>query len=120
MDGVQLNANNAVGVSENSRKEKIKTGLLIAGGVLLAGVSIFAAVQTKKLVNLKNTVRAGELQTEIQRLKDTIVRDKAFFSRRYELPSLSEELVRKHVIDMETRKLVDLENKLAKLTQKIG
>ena len=42
MKTVQFDAN--VGVKDNTRKEKIKTGLLIAGGVLLAGVSVFAAV----------------------------------------------------------------------------
>ena len=65
MNDVQFDAKTNIGTTNNARKEKIKTGLLIASGVLLTGVTIFAAVQHKKLVGLKNTIRADEIRKEM-------------------------------------------------------
>ena len=47
----------------DSRKENLKRGLIIAGGVALAGISLFAAVKYKKKVN---AVKAEQIKSQIK------------------------------------------------------
>ena len=91
---------------------------MIASGVLLAGVSIFAAVQTKKLVNLKNTVRAGEIKEEIQNLKRTMS-NYAMHDNPVQVPSLSEMFANAAWEKSMTEKIGTLELELANLTKKL-
>jgi len=74
MNNVQFDANN-VGVSKNSRKENLKTGLLIAGGVAITGLSIFAAMRGKRINSLKKQV--GSLQKELNATSNLIGENKA-------------------------------------------
>lgn len=70
MDGIQLNAR--IGAQRNSRKEGLRKGLAIAGGVLFAGVSIFAALQTKKVSNLRKSIdmQSNEIMNLTRQLKN--------------------------------------------------
>ena len=94
-----------------NRNDKFKKGLIIAGGIALAGISVFAVVKHKKKVN---AVKAEQIQSQIKELERLISKP----TQRTYMKGLSEIIADTTANEAFSVRIAKLQKELYKLNQR--